>query len=228
MCYNVVAKYQKMLNYALLRGNFEEAKKIAALLEEMQASITPRYLAIGFEKPELLVFTSDEPMKPQFMKWGLIPSWAGENFNANTLNAKVEEFREKPSYKKAKRCVVIVDGFYEHHHFGKQKIPFKIWMAGNEPMIIAGLWDESKSGKTVSIVTTTANEIMAKIHNTAGRMPLVIAKEDQEKWLSGEDVKPVESECLAYHTVAQLTGKNVIGNKPEIENEVIYPGFELH
>jgi putative SOS response-associated peptidase YedK len=226
MCYNVIAKYQKMLHYALLRGDKEQADFLIEKLEELQPSIFPYHHANGFSKPKIMVFTDKTPFQPEMIQWGLIPKWAGEDFKANTLNAKVEEYKEKPSYRKAGRCLVYVDGFYEHHDFNKKKYPFKIAMANGQPMVMAGLWDESKVGKTFSIVTTAANEIMAKIHNMAGRMPLVMHKQDQEKWLAGDSVNPVGSEDLVYHTVRALTGKNSAGNTPAAEEEFIYP--DLH
>jgi putative SOS response-associated peptidase YedK len=136
----------------------------------------------------------------------------------------VEEYRQKPSYRKAGRCLIFIDGFYEHHTgANKKKYPFKVYMKNEEPMIVAGLWAEREGVKTISIVTTEANELMAKIHNEAKRMPLILNKDNQDEWLLGKDLKPIDSEHLACHPVGQLRGKNATGNKPEVEQAVVYP-----
>ena len=52
------------------------------------------------------------------MRWGLIPSYSNEgtNIGYKTINARIETVNDKPMYKRlvnSKRCVVIMDGYYE-------------------------------------------------------------------------------------------------------------------
>jgi putative SOS response-associated peptidase YedK len=60
-------------------------------------------------------------------------------------------------------------------------------MADGEPFTLAGLWENWKdpdSGewqRTFTIVTREANELVAKLHD---RMPVVVAPEDRDSWLS--------------------------------------------
>jgi len=50
--------------------------------------------------------------------------------------------------------------------------------------IIVGLNPETnKEINTVTIVTTEANELMAEIHNTKHRMPILLNKQNQFRWL---------------------------------------------
>lgn len=130
-----------------------------------------------------------------------------------TLNAIGEEMLSKPMYKDAalnRRCVVFVDGFYEWHHYyplGKRgerlktavKYPHHIRLKNNpQPFIMmAGIWNawrhtdvDTSTGEvteqvtpTFSIVTTAANELMAKIHNSKKRMPCILTKEQAEEWI---------------------------------------------
>ena len=57
----------------------------------------------------------------RFFQWGLVPFWtrdesAAERIRTQTLNAKAETIHQKPSFRASimtKRCLVLVDGFYE-------------------------------------------------------------------------------------------------------------------
>ncbi len=157
---------------------------------------TPNSKISGFTHPVLPVITNEQNDTIQFYQWGLIPTWASAE-KANelsnlTLNAKAETIFDKPSFKNSiltKRCLVLIDGFYEWRHEGKQKIPYYISLKNNETMALAGVWSkwidpESKLPKlTFSIITTEANELMEYVHNTKKRMPLILTKEAENKWL---------------------------------------------
>jgi putative SOS response-associated peptidase YedK len=55
--------------------------------------------------------------------------------------------------------------------------------------MLAGIWDswtDKETDETLnsfSVVTTEANELMAQIHNTKLRMPLILPKEKEKPWL---------------------------------------------
>lgn len=54
------------------------------------------------------------------------------------------------------------------------------------------VWTNPQNGQqmlTYTILTTEANELMAKIHNTKKRMPVVLNSEHHNLWLTGEDYK---------------------------------------
>jgi putative SOS response-associated peptidase YedK len=48
---------------------------------------------------------------------------------------------------------------------------------------------------TYAILTTVANPLMAEIHNTKKRMPIVIKQEGETKWLQHE---PIEQFAYPY------------------------------
>ena len=56
---------------------------------------------------EVVVLTSG----PEMMNWSYSPSWAKTPMNI--INARIETLDEKPSFKEAKRCVFLTDGWYE-------------------------------------------------------------------------------------------------------------------
>ena len=49
--------------------------------------------------------------KPEWMEWNYSPPWAKNPMNL--INARYETINEKPSFKNMKRCVFIMDGWYE-------------------------------------------------------------------------------------------------------------------
>ena len=257
MCYSATSATLRALKYAIHRGDENLAEQLLRELNELQILKDPRYYADAFSHPRLLVFTNELPFKPQAFTWGLIPIWCKSMEDAKkawntTLNARGETIFEKPSFKnsaKNKRCLIYLDAFYEHHHANKRTYPFRIKMKDGSPFAVAGLWEEwvdkatGEVFKTATVVTTTGNALMSKIHNNPAaemgpRMPVILAKEDQDKWLmeckSETDqkciqdlIKPFNAELMVAHTVGKLKGKEAIGNVPEVENEVVYPELSI-
>ena len=88
---------------------------------------------------------------------------------------------------KSKRCIIPVKGFYEWQHVGNDKIPWYIYHSENEILSLAGIyddWTETTTGEiftTFSIVTTEANDLMAEIHNSGKRMPVILDYDLGEK-----------------------------------------------
>ncbi|WP_375459855.1 SOS response-associated peptidase [uncultured Enterovirga sp.] len=113
------------------------------------------------------------------LRWGLIPSWAKDRKVAwKFINARAESVATTGAFKTAyakRRCLVPVDGFYEWRTVGKVKQPYAIGMTDGQPFTLAGLWENWKdpdSGewtRTFTIVTTSANDLVAKLHD---RMPV--------------------------------------------------------
>lgn len=199
----------------------------------------PSYYYHAFVLPEIPAVCSENPGKIRLLRWGLVPSWVKTMDEANkirfkTFNARSESLEEKPSFSssfRSKRCIIPVKGFYEWQHVGKEKIPWYIYHSGNEILSMAGLyneWVESKSGETLNtftIVTTDANDLMAEIHNSAKRMPVILDKNNERTWIdisiTPEDalsfLKPCSSELLKAHTISNLINdKSANRNTPEV------------
>ncbi len=257
MCFNAIGITRKLISYAKHRLQDETmVRKLEQKLKYLENLPEANYMMSGFSHPELLSFTNTKPFEPQLLKWGLIPSWIKDNEAAkkimrSTLNARRETIFEKPSFRKAardQRCIIYIDAFYEHHHQDGKKYPFHISTKNSEPMAIAGLWEEwrnAKSGqtiKTASIITTSANELMSKIHNNPklkeSRMPVILPKNLQDDWLKPinneqdkqsiqELLRCIDSNLLKAHTVRKLTGKNSVGNCEEAEEEFLYEELKL-
>jgi len=250
MCYDIKASLEAQLKRARQYSDETAIRE----LEEKLAPLTdlPIYHATGFQHPRLFIYTDDLPTLPTVAVWGLVPHWVKDDIQQhkiwnNTLNARGETIFEKPAFRTAAkyhRCLIYVDGFYEHHHFRGKTYPYFIEKKDGQPMILAGLWNQwtdpetDKHMNTFSIVTTEGNHMMAKIHNNpkldGPRMPLILPEGMEEKWLvQVEDeldekallnlLQPYPEQELKAHTVHRLRGKDAMGNVPQISEEVQYP-----
>ena len=199
MCYDIKTKLETMLKRARHYGDEQTINDLLLKLKPYQTDEI--FHTTGFAHPELLVYTNLEPKLPTLSTWGLVPYWVKDKQQKvklwnSTINARGETIFEKPSFRvpaKGKRCIVFVDGFFEHHHYKGKTFPFYIQRKDGLPMAIAGLWDEWIDGETgermhsFSIVTTKANALMAKIHNNPKlpepRMPVILLDDKEEEWL---------------------------------------------
>jgi len=210
----------------------------------------PSYYYHAFGLPSLPVICSDEPKMIQLLKWGLIPSWTKSIDQANivkykTFNARSESIESKPSFSssfRSKRCIIPVAGFFEWQHVGDQKIPWYIYHSEYEIFSLAGLYDkwvESSTGEihsTFSIVTTEANDLMATIHNSGKRMPVILNKSSESRWLdltiAGEEalkmLVPCPADLLRAHTISPLINSRTSDrNVREVIQPYNYPTGNL-
>lgn len=249
MCYDIKANLEAQLTRAQRAGDLQAVEEIW----EQLAPLTdlPLHHTSGFSHPELLIYTDRSPNFPEVATWGLVPQWVRDRDQLkktwnNTLNARGETIFEKPSFRtsaKNNRCIIYINGFYEHHHYEGKTYPFFIHHKENKPLALAGLWSEWEDPETggamntFTIVTTEGNSLLAKIHNNpklkGPRMPLILPEELENKWLVPlNDALDVESlkaliqsypeEELTAYTVNRLRGKEYQGNVASISEKVHY------
>ena len=162
---------------------------------------------LGLERPRynlaptqlMPVVANDGERKLDAYRWGLIPSWAKDASIGNKLiNARGETVAEKPSFRSAfkrRRCLVVVDGWYEWHQATKPKTPYLFRRKDGRPLAFAGLWEEWTAPdtgevlRTCTLITTGPNALMAPIHD---RMPVILPPEAREAWLRPEPQEPAE------------------------------------
>ena len=172
---------------------------------------------------DLWVIPQTTPTQAQLFHWGLVPFWAKDPKIGNRLiNARAETIAEKPAFRtpfRKHRCLVLADGFYEWDKKGVQKVPYRVTLKDDRPFTFAGIFDywknkEGKELKSFSIITTDANDLIAKIHD---RMPVILSKKDEKVWLDpGLDIAkamkmlhPYPAEEMKMYPVSTLV------NKPE-------------
>ncbi len=111
-------------------------------------------------------------------------------------------------------------------------------LKGSQLFAFAGTWDawtnkETKEAlKTFSIITTQANPLLAEIHNTKRRMPVILRPEDERRWLSDIPLDetigllaPYDEKAVEAHTVSRLiTTRGIATNVPEVMNPYRYGG----
>ncbi|WP_135666700.1 SOS response-associated peptidase [Halorhabdus rudnickae] len=138
----------------------------------------------------LEVITSDAPDEIDRFHWGLIPSWADDPSDG-IINARSETVDEKRVFQEAwesRPCLVPSSGFYEwQSRNGGLKQPYRIYREDSPAFAMAGIWDEweenGESRSCVTILTTEPNDLMEPIHD---RMPVVLPREAEDRWLSAD------------------------------------------
>jgi len=189
----------------------------------------PSYYYHAFSIPKLPVVHTGNREFIEQMNWGLIPSWVRDREKADeirykTFNARAESIDAKPSFSNSfatRRCIIPVKGFFEWQHVGERKIPWYVFRADEDIMSLAGLWSEwvdNTTGevvKTFTVITTEANEMMSKIHNSKKRMPVVLERSSEEIWLDLKVPKdkllkllePYPDKILKAYTIGTLINR---------------------
>ncbi|HAB89604.1 MAG TPA: SOS response-associated peptidase [Bacteroidetes bacterium] len=250
MCYDVAAHTLSQIKYAKHRhGDASDTTSLQEVLSTLMPTLPKAYHVSGFAHPRLLSFiqgSSDTvQLSVEGLEWGLIPFWVKDGLQAaqianNTLNARLETLLEKPSFRAAaryRRCLIYVDGFFEHHHRKGKRFPFFIRQKESEVMCLAGVyedWTDQLTGeikRTCAVVTTEGHGEMVSIHNNPklpeSRMPLILSRENQEEWLAAENQGSVLEKQFSYlanavkdvsllaHEVRPIRGKHASANNEE-------------
>ena len=162
------------------------------------------------EHPIIFKNREDLQLHCRLMEWGCIPFYIKDEGSflkqrAFMLNARSERILEdKNSYWhkiRNRRCLVPIDGFYEHRKVQgfKNKIPYYITVKKQPLFFLPGLYSvvelpDKQTGEllrrfTFTIITRAANSLMQQIHNDGdnkGRMPLLLPFEKAKKWMEEE------------------------------------------
>ena len=136
---------------------------------------------------------------PALMRWSYNPTWAKTPMNL--INARSETLRVKPSFKMAKRCLIVADGWYEWLRTENKKQPYFFHM--NDSLFnFAGIYTEYNGEMGCAIITKDAIQKLSTVHH---RMPIIIADDEADSWLSGEDVfDSKSSEDIEFYPVSTM------------------------
>jgi putative SOS response-associated peptidase YedK len=191
-------------------------------------SFQPRYnISPGGEI--LVVRVAQNARVAQACRWGLVPHWAKDPSIGNKLaNARAETLDEKPAFRDAFRrwrCLVPASGYYEWKTVAGMKQPWYLAPTAGELFALAGLtalWHgPQRRVRSVSLITTAANELTASIHD---RMPVIVAPEDYEAWLDPSNtglgslkrmVHPYPAQRMRAHAVSPRV------NKPDLDDAAL-------
>ena len=189
-------------------GRYSQTSDTPTLLAQFDLApselmVEPRFnLAPGQMGPVALPADEGLP-RLALMRWGLVPSWAKEEkIGYKMINARAETVESKPAFQrrfKTGRCLVLADGFYEWRkdQGGRTKVPFRYTLKGGQPFAMAGLWDswsgeEGKVLLTYTIITTSANELVGRIHP---RMPVILDNRAGAGGWTGRRVRGTWQNC---------------------------------
>lgn len=209
MCYHTLLESKKEKLELAFKAEFYEGTQYE-----------PKGAVNGFEHERVPIIMNDNPEQIALVRWGLIPTWAtmeqAKEIQNKTLNARAETIIEKPAFRdsQSRRCLVLVDGFYEWQHQNKSKVKHLIKLKEEENFALGGIWSYWKNPlkansyvRSFAILTVEANPMMALIHNTKKRMPLIIAKNDANEWLNPEAkdlshlIKPFDEKLMEAKVV---------------------------
>jgi putative SOS response-associated peptidase YedK len=213
--------------YALFTPPDELAERFDVPIPDIE----PTYNAAPSQQ---LPIIPDDAAEIRLAHWGLTPEWADEQHDL--INARAETIEEKPSFKDARRCLALADGFYEWVEDGKEKQPYYVTRRDSEPFAMAGLrarWEPSStqtgldsfSGgsheepdeiETFTIVTTEPNEVVEKLHH---RMAVILARDREREWLAGESFDLASADELRAYPVSKAVNSPA-NDTPELVREV--------
>jgi putative SOS response-associated peptidase YedK len=151
---------------------------------EQQPELPPRYNIA----PTQAIAVIREPHRLELLRWGLVLP-GGRRHGAQGINARVETVARAPAYRESfrkRRCLVVVDGYFEWKKLEKARQPFLIRREDRKPLALAGIWEHTVTddGEVVdccAIITGGASGVVAPLHD---RMPLVVPREGYDRWLS--------------------------------------------
>lgn len=189
----------------------------------------------AFTFPKVPVITDKQRDILSGYYWGLIPDDGADlSIRKFTLNGRIETLNTVKSYRNyvQNRCLIVADGFYEwgvdsekwivrseKSIVNSKKCKYLITLPDESLFAFAGIY--SPNG-TFTLLTTEANSLMAEIHNTRQRMPVILRPEQEEMWLGNTDIKnfskPFESELSAKLVDAGQDFKK----KPNLDDILIF------
>jgi putative SOS response-associated peptidase YedK len=146
---------------------------------EVPGDFPPRYNIA----PTQLIAVIRTPRKLEMLKWGI----ARAEKRPPQINMRVEQILKTAN--KQRRCLVVVDAFYEWHKTGpaaSARQPFLLKDADGHPLGMGGVWSKATTSdgevlESVAILTCPPSPPVTAIHD---RMPLIIPHNAYARWLN--------------------------------------------
>jgi putative SOS response-associated peptidase YedK len=206
----------------------------------------PQLFINGFSYPVRHIIKQQENQYINGGQWGFLPSYIhtadeAKDFRKKytTLNARSEEVFDKIMFKNAimeKRCLIPATAFIESRHEKKMKFPYTVAVKDCEIFSFAGIYntwkDETGEEKTTYTILTNdavAGSLMAHIHNSKLKQPLILPSTLENNWLENdlhenqikELMQPFDNNKLQAHTIARWKTSTDL-NDPLFKNAYNY------
>ncbi len=151
----------------------------------------------GFQHPQLMVITQEEPNLIQKATWSIAPPnyfdlpdyWKTKG--GSTLNTRDDSlFSERAAGWKSeaalqRKCLVLVSGYFEPHKVANVSYPYLLHRRDFELFGLVGIYTKQKDNSlTFSVLTTKADDLLSRVHNAAKRMPMSVLPEDKDSIFS--------------------------------------------
>ena len=187
-----------------------------------QPDFPPRYNIAPTQPVPLVRLERDGARHFALARWGFLPGFVKDiKTFPLIINARAETVAGKPSFRNAlrrRRCLFMMDGYYEWHGQGRERQPFLFRRPDGAPMGVAGLWEtwcgaDGSEIDTACMITTGANGATAAIHE---RMPAIIEAGDFATWLDLDELatpaaaallRPARDDALEFFAIGAAIGK---------------------
>lgn len=161
-----------------------------AVAEHFETEVAPklpaRYNLAPTQESVIITASPDRGRAAEPASWGFELSRGGKR--RLVINARSESVANRPAFRESyhsRRCLVPANGFYEWAKIGRTRQPFYFTSRKLPLFAFAGLWelDEAAERLTYVILTTAANEEVARVHD---RMPVLLGPDRHDVWLDPE------------------------------------------
>lgn len=191
------------------RQLFAKGEEIAALLK-LELAESKEGMDNAAPTDRTPVITLQEPQKLQYYSWGF--TWIDQRSGGTALTTCLRGDKLTSSWKRflnsKQRCLAVSKGFYEFSKVTKD--PYFFTVKDQPFCFIAAFWDYTPNVKTgllehrYAIVTVEPNDLVSKTHD---RMPLILTREGQAKWLDPNTSKEELLELLKPYDEDQMDVK---------------------
>lgn len=163
---------------------------------DIDIALPPRYNVAPDDW--LATVTTEAPRTVSRLEWGLVPHWAdAPDAGPRPINARRETVDEAAPFRDAyrsRRCLVLVDGYYEWGETPHGSQPYRFERRDRGPFALAGVWDrwenEGATLDSVAILTADAVPAVEDIHD---RMPVILRPDSAHEWLDAPPADPADA-----------------------------------
>ena len=124
------------------------------------------------------------------LRWGLVPAGADAVKIGQRLTlARAETVATLPAFRdalRARRCLVVVSGFYEWKRDGERRPqPYLLRRGDGAPFALAGIWERwtSRDGEVVESCAVLTQRALPPVDAIHHRMPVVMPASAWDTWL---------------------------------------------
>lgn len=156
-------------------GRFENNVQVEDLFSALEAKGTSLKAELSREniaptQKIMTVIEKDNELKLIPMNWGIKFS----DDSPLIFNSRIETIKEKPYWQRLfseNKCLVPMTAFYEWKKEGTRKVPYRIFLPNERFFFVPALYLEKDRQLYASLITTTSNKFIEKLHH---RMPVIL------------------------------------------------------